>query len=85
MILDAVDKNDVATARALQEKLCLAIEALTVEGMIVFEVLIQSLKIKRISLDYPLGALFLKSVCLLVCHCDPLIKKRYQTTNDHTS
>ncbi|CAK1583847.1 unnamed protein product [Parnassius mnemosyne] len=31
-ILDAVEKNDVAKARALQEKLSLAIEAHTVEG-----------------------------------------------------
>lgn len=32
-ILNAVEKNDVATARALQEKLSLAVEAHTVEGM----------------------------------------------------
>ncbi|XP_049878207.1 N-acetylneuraminate lyase-like [Pectinophora gossypiella] len=31
-ILDAVENNDIAKARSLQEKLCLAVEALTVEG-----------------------------------------------------
>ncbi|KAJ0173518.1 hypothetical protein K1T71_010667 [Dendrolimus kikuchii] len=31
-ILDAVENNNIASARALQEKLCLAVEAHTVEG-----------------------------------------------------